>query len=123
MKFLLDTNFLVSVMKFRIDLFSELQKFGKPELCVLNLVVVELKKLAKSEKKNKKHARVALLFIKNKNVKKIKTIGSNTDEEILRIAKTRNCAVCTEDRELIKNLKKAHLIVICSRQKKYLVRV
>ena len=44
MKFLLDTNFLMIPGKFKVDVFSELEKFGKPELYTVSAVVRELEK-------------------------------------------------------------------------------
>jgi rRNA-processing protein FCF1 len=44
MKFLLDANFLMIPGKFRVDVFKELEKFGKPDLYTLDLVVKELSK-------------------------------------------------------------------------------
>jgi len=113
MKFLLDTNFLVSAIKFRIDINKELEKFGRPDLYTLNLVLKELEKL--------KAKKLAFYFIGRNNVSVIRVKG-RTDSEIVRAARKYSMVVCTQDRELIKRLKAKNLSVVFIRQKKYLVK-
>lgn len=115
MKFLLDTNFLLIPFKFRVDVFSELEEFGKPELYTLDLVLKELEKI--------KTGSFALEFIKKKKVKILKSLGKNTDNEIERMASEKNFVVCTQDRKLIKKLKIGGIKVVYLRQKKYLVMI
>lgn len=115
MKFLLDTNFLLIPLKFKVDVFSELEEFGKPELYILDLVLKELEKI--------KTGPFALEFIKKKKVKILKSSGKNTDNEIERIASEKNLVVCTQDRKLIKKLKISGIKVVYLRQKKYLVMI
>ena len=51
-KIFLDTNFLLSVYQFRIDIFLEIDRIilEKYELCVLDKTIDELKKLLKNRK-------------------------------------------------------------------------
>jgi len=116
MRLLLDTNFLLVPGRFRVDVFSELEKFGKPELWTIDLVVDELKKL------RDRNSKLALELLKKNKVKVLRTEGSRTDREIEKLAKEKNFLVCTLDRELIKSLKKKGIGVITLRQKRYLVR-
>lgn len=120
MKFLLDTSFLISALRFKVDILSELMKFGKPELYTLHSVVSELAKISSSSGKNGKNALLALSFV-NKKVKIIEDVNrTNTDESIIKIAKDKEFIVCTQDSELKKKLKKIGVSIITIRQKKYL---
>ena len=123
MKFLLDTNFLLAVGQFRVDVFSELQKFGKPELYTLDLIVEELKKISGKGGKDSKHARLALLLVEKKDIRILRTENRNTDMEIERVASESGLAVCTQDKDLISKLRAKKLDVIIIRQKKYLKKV
>jgi rRNA-processing protein FCF1 len=125
MKFLLDTNFLMIPGKFKIDVFSGLTAFGKPELMTLDLVVKELKGIRDSNKgKDSLYAKVGLLILKRKKIKIKRSHYKDADNEIVRMAKKdkENIAVCTQDEELVKRLKKEKVLVIGLRQEKYLTR-
>ncbi len=120
MKFLLDTSFLISALRFKVDILSELMKFGKPELYTLRSVVSELAKISSSSGKSGKNALLALSFV-NKKVKIIEDVNrTNTDESIINIAKDKEFIVCTQDSELKKKLKRIGVSIITIRQKKYL---
>ncbi len=123
MKFLLDTNFLLAVGQFRLDVFSELRNFGKLELYTLDLIVKELEKISEGRGRDSRHAKLALLLIGKKNVKVLKTENRNTDSEIERVASEKDMTVCTQDRALIRKLKARKADVIIIRQKKYLRKV
>ncbi len=119
MKVLLDANALMIPGKFRVDIFSELEKFGKPQLYTLDLVMEELQRLTRGRGKVAGYARLALKLVKMKRIKILKAVGKNTDENILRIAKS-GFVVCTQDVDLIKKLKRDGVVVISLRQKKFL---
>ena len=126
MKIILDTNFLLIPGKFKLDIFSELQKFGKPELYTLDLVIKELEKLSKGKGKDAGNAKLALTLVKRNKVKVLRTKTRvprhkiNTDAEIERIASEEDYVVCTLDGELIGKLKNENVQMIRLRQKKYL---
>jgi len=123
MRFLLDTNFLLIPGRFRIDVFRELEKFGKPELFTLNLVVSELTALSSGGGRDSANARLALTLIEEKHIHVIVSGGSDTDSEIERIASEEDFVVCTQDRELQKRLKREGILVISLRQKGFLERL
>jgi hypothetical protein len=112
MKFLLDSNFLLIPGKFKVDVFSELTKFGKPEFYTLDLVLKELKRL--------KGGKLAFEMIKKNKVKILKAKGLNTDEALESFAR-KDFVICTQDKGLIKRLKERRAKVITLRQRKYLV--
>ena len=121
MKALLDTNFLMIPGEFRVDILSELLTLGYTEVFTIDLVVRELEKLAVSKGKEGRNARIGLEFIRKGGVIVLKAGSERTDDEILRLAKTKEYIACTQDRGLIKRIRKAGLQFITLRQGKYLV--
>jgi len=124
MKVLMDANFLLIPGKFKVDVFEEIKVFGNPEFFTLDKVVKEIEKIAKEGGRDSKHAHMALFFIDSKGVNVVKSKPrKRTDDELLRIAKEGDFIVCTQDRELIKKLRKKSVEVISLRQRKYLVKI
>lgn len=117
MKIILDTNFLLLPAQFKIDIFQELKN---NELIIFDLAIRELKKIARSKGKAGINANIALKLIKNKKIKIIKARGK-VDKAIIDYAKNFNCWVATNDKKLIKALKKNEIKIIRLRQKKFLV--
>ena len=123
MDFLLDTSFLVCAMDGKIDIRSELSKFGRPCLFVLDLVVKELERLGESNGRDATNAKLSLLFLKRERAAVIKAGSGNTDRKILEYSLNRNMTVCTVDKELKDRLSRGGMGVITIRQGKFLVRV
>lgn len=124
MKIILDTNFLLIPAQFKVDIFSELDKLGTNQLCILDRTLEELKKIIKKQSlKNKKAAKLALSLIKFKKIKIIKTKSTKkTDDLILEIAKKKKKnAVATQDKLLKQKLNENKVKIITLRQKKYLI--
>ncbi len=114
MKFLLDTNFLLIPAQFRVDVFSELSKFGKPELYTIDLVLKELGKM------RSRKARLAQELLAREKVRVLHTGGRNADSALVKAA-SKGFVVCTQDRALARRLKSRGTPVVTLRQKKYLV--
>ncbi len=104
MRFLLDTNFLLIPGKFRVDIVKELERFGKPELYTIDLVVKELGRLAEGSGREASDARVGLELLRLRNAEVLGTSGKHADDEIEEVAKSHGLAVCTQDRGLQKRL-------------------
>ena len=123
MKALLDTNFLMIPGEFRVDIISGLTGLGYIEFFTLDLVIRELEKFSTRGGKVAKCARIALEIIRNCGVTVLETKGDVTrvDDEIFRLARSKNYVVCTQDRELMQKAKAAGLRYITLRQNKYLV--
>ena len=116
-KILLDTNFLLTVIEFKIDIFSELDRTCdfNYKLFTLDKVVDEIKNIIQKQKgKNKKNAEFALKLLKK--IKKIKTKKGFTDDIIAEMSK--EYIVATQDTYLKKRLKGKKLMI---RQKKYII--
>ncbi len=116
MKIILDTNFLIDCIRFKIDLKSEL---AGNELFVLDSVIFEIGKIAKRRTKESALAKLALEFVAKNNFKILETSKKDADESLLTYS--REYAIATHDRALKNKLKKAGAKIIYIRQKKYLV--
>jgi rRNA-processing protein FCF1 len=119
MKFLLDANFLMIPGKFKVDVFQELEKFGKPELFTIDLVVKELSRLSKAKGKDAFCAKLGLFFIQEKDIGILETEGKNADSEMLGLG-GKGYTVCTQDKALTGKILKAKGKVVFLRQGKYL---
>jgi rRNA-processing protein FCF1 len=116
MKIILDTNFLIDCVRFKIDLKSEL---AGNELFVLDSIIFEIGKIAKRGTKESSLAKLALEFIAKNNLKLLETGKKDADESL--IAYSKSYAIATHDRILKNKLKKLGAKIIYTRQKKYLV--
>src|SRR3989338_6232336 len=107
---ILDTNFLLSSLKFKIDFISEIERICKfnYELCIFEGTLKELE--------NKKFGKLALEIINQKNIKVINSKNSYVDNDILDLKG--DFIIATNDKNLIKRLR---LSIIRIKQKKYLI--
>jgi len=115
MKIILDTNFLVSSIKFKIDIFSELK--GN-ELFVLDNVIKELEKICEGKGKDSISAKLALKLLKTKKIEILKDKKKHTDDSLIYYGK-KGYIIATQDIKLKKKLKKKRVKFIYLRQKKY----
>ncbi len=98
-KVVLDANFIINCIKFKIDLFRELDRVlnGKYEIVVPESVYREVSRVeVKAEIK-----KTAMEMFK-RYVRRIK--GKNVDEMLVRLGE-RGAVICTDDKELKKNLR------------------
>jgi rRNA-processing protein FCF1 len=105
---LLDTNFIVSALKNKIDIFREIERIIEEnyEIKIIDKTVQELEKLKE---------KLAIQIIKK--IKKIKAT-EDVDTEIVKNS-DKNTIVATLDRELKHKLKDKGIRTITIRQKKY----
>ena len=116
---MLDTNFLLVPVQFKVDIFRQLR--GN-DLVTLDLCVKELEKISKGKGKSAEHSKIALDLLKKRKIRIIKA-NKPTDSSLMNYAQQHNCAVATNDRKLIKRLKNKGIKVIRLSQKKYIVGV
>ncbi|MEM5778428.1 MAG: hypothetical protein QXD43_02305 [Candidatus Aenigmatarchaeota archaeon] len=116
MKIILDTNFLIDCIRFKIDISSEL--LGN-ELFVLNTIIFEIEKITKRGTKESALAKIALEFIKRNKIKILNT-NKETDNALIDFSK-QGYVIATHDKALKSKLKKIRAKIIYIRQKKYLV--
>ena len=118
MKIILDTNFLIDCIRFKIDLKSELR--GN-EIFVLDSIIFEIENVIERETKESKLAKLSLEFIRQNNIKTLKSEQKNTDVALIEHSK-QGYVIATHDRVLKNKLKEAGAKLIYVRQKKYLVK-
>ena len=107
-KVILDTNFILSCLSFKIDFIVETRKLvPNSTLSIMKGTLHELE--------NKKLGNLALQILGEKKVNVIDS-GDYVDNEILNLKG--DYAVATNDKELIKKLK---FPIIRNKQKKYLI--
>jgi len=119
MKIILDTNFLMAIAQFKIDILSEIERIAdfKYNVFILDKTIDELNSIIKTKKgKDKRAAKLALDIINAKDIKQIKTDEGNTDDLIVKLA-DKETIIATQDRNLRKRVKTG---IIGIRQKRYL---
>ena len=121
-KIILDTNFLMIPLQFRVDIFSELERIChfNYELCIYEGSADELKNIMKAGSgRDKAAAKLALQLIRTKNIKTIKSDEKYIDLAILNDA-GKDSIIATLDIPLKKRLLEKGASVVILRQKKYL---
>lgn len=116
MRILLDTNFLISAVKFKVDIWQALRGY---ELFILDVVLEELEKLAKGRSKDAQFAKAALQIAATKDLKILHAKEKSTDIALLEHSKA--YAIATQDIELKEKIKAAGGKVIFIRQRKYVM--
>lgn len=116
-KVFLDTNFLMDLGRFRIEL-DEIEDLVTKPYCLLipSPAVDELNRLAARNK----NAKVALKLIEMKGIKILDCKEKDTDRAILALA-DKDSIVATNDAGLRKSLKRLDVKTIYLRKRKYLV--
>lgn len=119
-----DTNVLMAIGEFKMDIFSELEQICdfKYEIGILDKVETELKKILREQtRKNREAAKLALKIIERMKIKKIKTSSGKVDDLIVELSKNPEVIIATQDKELKERIKKVKGRIITIRQKKKLV--
>ncbi|MEM5766320.1 MAG: PIN domain-containing protein [Candidatus Aenigmatarchaeota archaeon] len=118
MKVFIDTNFLVDLIRFRIDIEKISELVSGYKLFVLSSNIFELKKIARNRGESGKLAKAALKLIKLKKINILK-IEEDPDKAFLNLA-DKNTIIATNDSELRKKLKKNGIKTIYLRGNKKL---
>ena len=121
-RIIIDTNFLLIPLKFRVDIFSEFSRIFNfsYRLFIFEESINELKNIIQKQRgKDKKAAKFALKLIKFKNIEIIETGHKYVDELILDSI-NKDTVIATQDVLLKKQLLEKGASVIILRQKKYL---
>lgn len=121
-KIILDTNFLMVPLQFRVDIFSEFNRICdfNYRLYIFERTIDELRTIVeKQPAKHKKAAQFGLKLIKLKNIGLLKSGQSGVDNDILEYA-GKDVIIATQDAELKRELREKNIPIIILRQKKYL---
>ncbi|MDP2908759.1 MAG: hypothetical protein Q8N77_03050 [Nanoarchaeota archaeon] len=116
---ILDTNFLLAISQFHIDVFSELKRICNFPftVCILDKTVDELNSIVSTPgKKDKAAARLVLEIIKGRA--DIISAGDGYADDLLVRLADKDTVIATQDRELKKRI---NTLIITIKQKKYLI--
>ena len=116
---ILDTNALMAIAEFKIDLFSELESVCDftYEIFILSGTIKEMKKIMEEQRgKYKAAAKLALGIIRVKGIKQIESTGY-VDDVLVDYSK-KDYLILTQDAALKKRLAKPYLTI---RQKKRII--
>ncbi|HLC56600.1 MAG TPA: ribonuclease VapC [Candidatus Nanoarchaeia archaeon] len=115
MRIILDTNFLIHSINYKIDIFAEIDRItNNYSLFIVDKTIDELKKL------NSQPSKLALKLLEFKKIKIIKTEEKYADDAIVNISDDKTI-VATQDKELKQRLKKRNIKLMVIRQKKYYI--
>ena len=116
---LLDTSFLVSALKFKIDIYDEISRVvpERHELATLDNVIAELEKLTARKEPN---AALAMQLVTHKKVSIYKGKRIQCDDALVEFAKEKGAMICTQDKELKKKAKSQNIRVITIKNKSHL---
>ena len=110
MKIILDTDFILTALKYKIDIISQIKNLNlNYKIYIIDQTLNELK--------NKPLEKLAKQFIKKINI--IKTKRNKIVDDL--ILEQKNIIVATQDKALKEKLKKHKIPIITIRQKKYLI--
>ena len=124
-KVILDTNFLLIPFTHKVDIFTCLKDImtDKYNIYIIDKTIKELVNIQETQKgKNSSAAKFALMLVKKKRPKLIKTGNNDTivDDEIINLAKKDEIIVATQDKALKDKLKLLNTQIIVLRQKTHL---
>ncbi len=120
---ILDTNFLVDCLSWKVDFFRELERIClfSYKLVVVDKTVDELERIIATGKPDVKiGARLAKQLIAKKRIDIITTDKKGYTDTLILKAATKDSVVATQDQALKRRLKAKSIPVIIIRQKKYL---
>ena len=110
---ILDTNFILSCIRQKIDFFEEIPLLGL-QIIIPEQIIKELKKIIDSKKKLhfKEEAKIALKLLEKNNFKKIDLKTKNVDTGIITLAKSdKDIIIATLDKEIKTRIQNQKLII------------
>jgi rRNA-processing protein FCF1 len=112
-KVLLDSSFILTCVKQKIDFFDYLQAGGY-EILIPREVINEIEKKSEEGKgEQKNNASITVNLLKKPNFKKINLAGKNVDRGIISYAKeNKGIVVATLDQEIKKSLRGKNKILV-----------
>lgn len=105
-KVLLDTNFLLTMVRQKIHGLEEISQKFPAEYYTLSRVLYEIKGLARGDKKITNEAKIVEQVLKNNNVKVLDSTAEDVDSEMARLA-GEGYVIATNDKFLRQRVKKA----------------
>ncbi len=109
---ILDTNALMAISEFKLDVFSAVERAveGAHSLCVLEGTVIELQRIETEQRgKYRLGAKLALQLLTQKKVKVLPSEG-NVDDQLAAYS-AKGALILTQDAALKKRLTKPYLTI------------
>ncbi|MFZ8830032.1 MAG: PIN domain-containing protein [Candidatus Aenigmatarchaeota archaeon] len=118
LRILLDTNFLLNMLRYKVDfsIFDNLEE--KVDLFISSETLRELKSVANRKTKEGRLALMALKLIESQKIKVVQSLKKVVDEDLLALAKKEGFIVATNDKDLKEKLKKENVRIAYLRNKK-----
>ena len=114
---ILDTSFILTCIKQKIDFFDEI-KFMGIEILIPDIVIGEIKSLSEDTSKKKfnlkENAKIALKLLEKNlgSFRRINLFGKNVDKSIIKFAEENGeVLIATLDKEIKKKVKNSKLII------------
>ena len=118
-KVALDSNMLMNIKRFKVDVFWEARKMlGNVEFVVPKQVIQEMEALGKRSLALRKEASVARELLERNNTKVVEVEARGADEALEKLAS--EAIIATNDKELKASVKELNGRVLYLRQKKFL---
>ena len=102
-KILLDTNFLLNMVRYKIHGFEEIKGKVPAEFFVLTRVLWEMEVKAKNDKKIRNEVKIVKEILANNEVKELNSKIENVDTELMEMSK--KYVIATNDKELRERIK------------------
>jgi rRNA-processing protein FCF1 len=110
---ILDTNFILTCIKQKIDFFEEIKLMGT-QIIIPKQVIDEIKKIANSKKKNyvRENAKLSLKLLGKNKFRKMDLGKGHVDKKIIDYTKNnKDIVVATLDKELKNKIKNPKLVI------------
>lgn len=120
---LVDTNILMSIGQFKLDIFSELEKVCdfRYKIKILNGTITELNKIIQEQKgKHQLNAKLALDIINKKKIEILDSGDEQVDDLLVKLAE-QGAIIATQDKDLKIRIKAVGGKLIVIRAQKRLV--
>ena len=118
LRILLDTNFLLDMIRYKVDFSSFDNLEEKVDLFITSETLREIKSVANRKTKEGRLALMALKLIESQKIKIVQSLRKEVDEDLIELAKKEGFIVATNDKDLKEKLKKENVRIICLRNKK-----
>ena len=112
-KTILDTNFILTCVKQKIDFFEDI-KFMGMRILIPKQVIKELERISSSKKKLhfREDAKLALKLLEKNPFKEVNLKNKNVDKALIKLAKENpEFIMATLDKELKKKIKNQKLVI------------
>jgi len=108
----LDTNFILSCIRKKIDFFTDIPLMGMKIIIPIQ-IIDEIKKFSRQGRGNlKQEAKLALVILENQDFKRVDLYNKNVDNGIVKLANDNpNYIVASLDREIKVKTKNRNLVI------------